>query len=169
MDNKLFNEIFDETCAGCKDLICAKGEEYERGDKFSAFRYSAALQRTTPERVLFGYMSKHIISMVDMVNDDKVQDMELVDAKVFDIINYAILYRAMCIERSNQKSVEEAEHICEDSMVKQRPFKFAPKQESKPVINSVDNDGDVLLPFERTITSSELALENYYAGLDEVL
>lgn len=103
MDNKTFNEIFEDTWKKSSDLIAYKGQEYDRGDRFSAFKYGAQLQRTTPERVLLGYLSKHLISLVDLITDDSAHGMELIDAKCIDIINYIILYRAMCYERNQQQ------------------------------------------------------------------
>lgn len=113
MDNKTFNEIFEDTWKKSSELIAYKGQEYDRGDRFSAFKYGAQLQRTTPERVLLGYLSKHLISLVDLITDDSVHGMELIDAKCIDIINYIILYRAMCYER-NQQQVDEPRPFYEE-------------------------------------------------------
>lgn len=156
MDNKRFNEIFEDTIQKSRDVLCYKSQEYDRGDRFSAFKYGAELQRTTPERVLLGYLSKHLVSLVDLITDDEVHGMELIDAKVIDILNYVILYRAMCIERNEEVAARE-----EQAVVKRKPmFKCA-----KPQINT-DFDGDIIDMLKPPTNLYDA--ETYYAGINEV-
>ena len=83
-------------------ILGAKGKEYARGDRLSNFKKAAILMGCTPERALFGFVSKHIVALSDFVGDlekGHVQALEQWDEKLGDIIVYMILLEALVIER----------------------------------------------------------------------
>ena len=57
--------------------------------------------RTTPEKALVGMWTKHIISILDIVDglDKKLVPVEMIEEKIGDAVNYLILLEAMLKDR----------------------------------------------------------------------
>ena len=90
------------------EVLLKKGAEYSRGnDRLSNFKRMAEIQGCTPEKALIGAWSKHLASILDMVDDldgpvqSKTSKSHLAqwDEKIGDAINYLILLRALIEER----------------------------------------------------------------------
>lgn len=83
----------------------AKADEYARGDRLSNFKKAADLMGCTPERALWGFVTKHIIALSDFINDlenGKNQTPERWEEKLQDIICYMILLDALVVERKQK-------------------------------------------------------------------
>ncbi len=117
--NKLVEDIKENLIT--KTLI-KKSEEYTRGkDRLSNFKRMAAIQQCTPEKALIGVWSKHLASILDMVDDVERSQTETViadislsvwDEKIGDAINYLILLRALIEERLENKLPEQEQFRC---------------------------------------------------------
>jgi hypothetical protein len=83
-----------------KDLLLVKGKEYVRNkDVFHNFNVGAAFTGECREKVLWGFLLKHIISIQDMINDmnnnrDFIPSESLVSEKITDNILYLLLLEA---------------------------------------------------------------------------
>ena len=102
MNNVVFNAIVANRCAEINNILGRKAEEYARGDRLSNFKKAARLFNCTPEKALRGFVGKHIIALIDYIDDiDKgvVQTQDMWDEKIGDIINYMILLEALVTER----------------------------------------------------------------------
>ena len=82
--------------------LLEKGEEYSRGnDRLHNFTSAAAMNNETPAQALWGMVSKHIISIKDMVEDTS-QGICPTDAQVTeklgDMINYMHLLEGLFID-----------------------------------------------------------------------
>lgn len=93
--NHDFEEFFDELVSRVKH----KQIEYSRNDNpFHNFERDALLNGKLPEVSLHDYMSKHLVSYFDMINDikqGKEIPQELIDEKLGDIIVYLGILRTM--------------------------------------------------------------------------
>jgi hypothetical protein len=80
-----------------------KTGEYSRDDdRLYNFKRAAAMLRCSPERALLGFVTKHIVSLMDMIDDidsGNLADDKLWDEKIGDIILYMILLRSLIVER----------------------------------------------------------------------
>lgn len=98
MKQEEFDKLVSERCIKIQSVLTIKAREYARGDdRLHNFNRGAEISGTTRERVLHGFMLKHFISYLDMLDDlDKgiVPDPDTVDEKIGDIINYFILMEA---------------------------------------------------------------------------
>jgi hypothetical protein len=101
---KTTNEETFDTCvenrlAKVKELLIVKGKEYVRGeDKFHNFERAAEMNRQTPTRALHGMNSKHLVSILDMLDDidnGKLIDQKHLEEKVGDAIVYFVLLEAL--------------------------------------------------------------------------
>lgn len=103
MNNDTFDKIVTERTQKIKDILASKAEEYASDtDRLHNFKAGAAMFQCTPERHCAYLMSKHLISIFDMVRDI---DMGILasraqwEEKLGDAINYLILLEALVRER----------------------------------------------------------------------
>lgn len=112
MNASQFDKCVQESITNIKQVLAAKAQEYAHGDRLSNFKRAAQMNQCTPEKALVGMMSKHIISVLDLV--DEIESglyrrpnlRELINEKVGDNINYLILLRALVIERIDTQAKE---------------------------------------------------------------
>ena len=96
MTIKDFNKLVETQCERIKATLTMKQSEYNfSGDRFDSFKKAALLENTTPERVLEGYLTKHIISLYDMLNSEEKFSKERWEEKLGDSINYLVLLRGL--------------------------------------------------------------------------
>ena len=104
MDINEFLPVLNTRLQKTRDTLDGKADEYSRGgDRLSNFKQIAHLLSCTPERALIGLISKHIVALVDFINDlddGTVQPYERWDEKMGDIVAYMVLLDALIIERS---------------------------------------------------------------------
>lgn len=97
--NALLNEIIDET----KTVLAEKACEYAvDDDRLHNFKYAAQFEQCTPERALRGMMSKHMVSIYDMIKgigQGKRYPLKLWRMKCGDARNYLILLEALVADR----------------------------------------------------------------------
>lgn len=99
-----FAQILENRVEQCKKLtLGTKDKEYTRNnDKLWNFRRAGQIIGTTPERALLGMMSKHIVSVLDIVDDELAGTWtpeSVFNEKFSDLHNYLFLLEAMLKER----------------------------------------------------------------------
>jgi hypothetical protein len=86
-----------------KNLLLVKGIEYRRNSNpYHNFEIGSQISGEIPEKVLQGFLLKHLVSYQDMLNDieqGKLPKIELVEEKMNDIITYYIIQKAQIINR----------------------------------------------------------------------
>lgn len=111
MNSEQFDKIVEQRCDKIKEVLSIKAKEYVRGDdRLHNFNRGAAISGVSRERVLHGFMLKHYISYLDMLDDideGKYPDWAYVDEKIGDIVNYFILLEASLKEK-NLKTFAES-------------------------------------------------------------
>lgn len=100
MNSKEFDEFLEMTFDHIRDMLASKGAEYVPGtaeiSRFHNFQIGAGLNQQTIEQVLWGFVTKHIVSLSDMVKKPPSESkIEAWDEKIGDVINYMILLKAM--------------------------------------------------------------------------
>jgi hypothetical protein len=100
MNAQDFNNVLDETIDKIRSTLGAKAGEYADGteDRLHNFKKAAALQEISQREALSGMMSKHTISVFDMLQSGKDYSLAQWDEKIIDHLNYLILLRAIVIE-----------------------------------------------------------------------
>lgn len=99
-----FLDIVNARIKACLTVLAKKGEEYSAGgDRLSNFKRAALLQLVEPETALIGMLSKHVVSVYDIVDqiefDGVIPSKEMLSEKITDWINYTILLEALIEER----------------------------------------------------------------------
>lgn len=108
MTNEAFSTILELRISAIRDVLAAKAKEYATTDRLHNFKRSAAMLNTTPEAALVGFLTKHIVSILDMVDalphpslpGGEEAKLDQWREKLGDAINYLILLEALVSERA---------------------------------------------------------------------
>ncbi|HQT97977.1 MAG TPA: hypothetical protein PK416_08885 [Thermodesulfobacteriota bacterium] len=104
MTEDQFDMVVGTRLLRIKDSLQRKNAEYAPGaDKLHNFKAGAALLRCTPEKALLGYMTKHLVSIFDLVgalDQGKCAHVDVWREKIGDAINYLILLEALNYDRN---------------------------------------------------------------------
>lgn len=96
-----FNEIIREQITRCENVLLRKGDEYAMtDDRLSAFKKAGAIQDQTMLQAALGMLSKHLVSLVDMIQDSNPArfGVDRWNEKLTDAINYLLIMRAIIEE-----------------------------------------------------------------------
>jgi hypothetical protein len=107
MNKETFDKILDSRLKKTKSVLESKRTEYATGkhDRLHNFNRAASMLGCSKENALIGMLSKHLVSVLDMVDNldgcsiPWVPSVEFVEEKIGDSINYLILLEAMIKER----------------------------------------------------------------------
>ena len=108
MSNQTQKELYfdievQSTLQKIQELLLVKGKEYRRNNNpYHNFEFGSKMTNQIPEKVLHGFLLKHLVSYQDMLNDieqGKLPKIEVVEEKLNDIILYYIIQKCMILER----------------------------------------------------------------------
>lgn len=106
MDRENFNKIVEARCESIKTTLVKKGEEYSTANNvFHNFDDSVGIAfAKSPEMVAWEYMSKHLQSIRDLVEQTQhgyagFPKEEMINEKIGDAVNYLILIEGMFKQR----------------------------------------------------------------------
>ena len=102
MNQRDFKKLVKARQKHTDETLIVKGAEYARGnDRLHNFYRSAAMNEETAPQALWGMFSKHLVSLMDMV-DDTAEDIYPSEAqiteKIGDSINYLHLLEALFVD-----------------------------------------------------------------------
>ena len=92
-------------------FVNKRGQYATEEDVLKNFKQTALMNRETPERSLWGFVSKHINSVFGMIQNDLTENKKFTyeeyEDKAIDIYNYMALLLAIIKEREEKKNLEE--------------------------------------------------------------
>ena len=97
-----FDAVVQDVLARIEATLLKKEKEYAvGGNRFHNFDTAGRLDNETPEKALWGMAKKHLVSIMDMV--DQCEDREFstahIEEKIGDMINYLILLEGLLKRR----------------------------------------------------------------------
>jgi hypothetical protein len=114
VNSQKFNEILDNRIKLMQSVLASKEKEYaENNDRLHNFNRAASMLGVSRESALIGMWTKHIISILDIVNKFDVirlvpkekrktihnlPSVAMIEEKIGDAINYLVLLEAMMKE-----------------------------------------------------------------------
>lgn len=105
MTTEQFDNIVERAVERSVNVLVHKAKEYAvDGDRMHNFNRGAQISGETREKVLKGFMLKHLISVFDIIDDvekGKLHPREYLDEKIGDSINYLLLLEASLVDRLN--------------------------------------------------------------------
>lgn len=100
MDRETYNKLVENLIEKTRDTLVNKNKEYAPGDMpLVNFYRSADILALEPELVALGFQTKHITSVIDMLQSQKDYPLELWEEKLGDMINYCILIYCLIYEK----------------------------------------------------------------------
>ena len=100
MNNVEFEKLVDEQFKICKSILCEKSKEYDFGeDRLHSFKVAGQLLKSIPEEALMGYLTKHIMSLYDMIPEINKFTYDKFNEKITDTMNYLLLLKGLLYER----------------------------------------------------------------------
>lgn len=126
MTSEVFAELLEELDGCSRETLVTKNRTYSEqhdGDCLHNFRAGAEIMGGTPAQAAWGYMTKHLVALRDMVERDDFSDLENLKEKCQDINNY--IRFIWCIGNERHRKMKADETCCE---VEKRVIdKFDPK------------------------------------------
>ena len=99
MNHKTFDKIVDRRLSLIKEVLSNKAKEYmQEDDRLYNFKRAGKINNVSPEKALWGMSTKHLVSVIDLVEGAdkiKIPSPDLIEEKIGDMINYLILLEAM--------------------------------------------------------------------------
>lgn len=104
MIQKDFLVVLNQRIKKTVSVLGIKAQEYSSStDRLHNFKRAGAMQGITPEKALIGMLAKHLVSVMDMIDDlakDQHHPIPVWDEKLGDAINYLCLLEGLIVERS---------------------------------------------------------------------
>lgn len=112
MNQEEFEQVFNRQVKQSREVLVKKAGEYAHpDDRLRNFRIGSALTGETPEQVIWGFNTKHIVSISDMVQGGENFTKAQWDEKIGDAINYLILLRAQIFETEMARTMVNPEDL----------------------------------------------------------
>lgn len=116
MNADQFELIFEQTVQNCRDVLVNKAKEYASdGDRMHNFKVAGRFNGRSPEQELWGFLTKHLVSLTDMVQSGEYYPAEKWDEKLGDALNYLFLLRALVVENETVEYQMELFKALEDT------------------------------------------------------
>ena len=103
MKQEQFEQVVDTQLQRIRDILVIKAKEYATEDRLHNFRTAATLRECTMEQALGGMLSKHTVSIYDMIESGKEYPIAQWDEKITDHLNYLVILRAIIEEREGER------------------------------------------------------------------
>lgn len=96
-----FEMVLDDRLGKIRKVLANKAGEYATDlDRLYNFKRGAGVLQKTPAQVCVAYMTKHLVSVIDLVEKDDYL-VSQIDEKLGDLINYCILLEAVLLEAAD--------------------------------------------------------------------
>jgi hypothetical protein len=106
MNTEQFDKVVSNRLEAIKSTLISKAKEYAKGDEDRLHNFNRGAQITgqSREKVLQGFMLKHLVSVFDMIDDPSKATEYMIEEKCGDMINYLVLLEASFKDRLNEQN-----------------------------------------------------------------
>lgn len=113
MDAAAFNQFLEDELDSLRHKLGVKGAEYVPGggevSRFHNFEVAAGLNDQSIEQALWGFVTKHIVSLSDMVKKDALDfSFDQWEEKIGDVVIYMLLLKGMVVHKYRVLERDEA-------------------------------------------------------------
>ena len=106
MESEVFKALLEELDGNSVKTLAEKNARYsQNGDALHNFRSGADIAGGTPAQACWGYLTKHLVALRDMVEKDDFSNREDFLEKCQDTINY--IRFLWCIGNDAERNLDE--------------------------------------------------------------
>lgn len=118
MNHTEFKVLLEELDGNSVETLAAKNAKYSsNGDALHNFRSGADIMGGTPAQACWGYLTKHLTALRDMVEKDNFSDRDDFLEKCQDTINYVRFLWCIGNEtRTRTTMVEPSQTVCAEKI-----------------------------------------------------
>jgi len=102
MRTDVFQQLLERRIGKIQETLSSKAKEYATEDRLHNFKQAASINSVSQKMALWGMSTKHLVSVIDMVDGVQVPTKHKIDEKIGDLINYLILLEAALIEEISE-------------------------------------------------------------------
>ena len=89
MTRERFEQLLDELDASSLETLKTKNAKYSRNDDpLHNFHIGCLLDNSTTPKTIWHHMKKHVVALLDKIENDDWDDLDDTKEKIQDIINY---------------------------------------------------------------------------------
>ena len=104
MTNELFRENIDFIRQQSLDILLQRNGNYAKGsdDALHNFTDGASIAGCTPAQAAWGYVTKHLVALRDKIQRKDFSNVDDLEEKCCDIINYTAIIYAIGIDENSK-------------------------------------------------------------------
>ena len=104
MTNEVFSEHIKHIKNYSMDVLIAKNSNYSKGDTDALHNFvaGAAIAGCTPAQAAWGYVTKHLVALRDKIQRNDFSNVDDLEEKCCDIINYTAIIYAIGIDENSK-------------------------------------------------------------------
>ena len=104
MTNEVFSEHIKHIKNYSMDVLIAKNSNYSKGDTDALHNFVAGadIAGCTPAQAAWGYATKHLVALRDKIQRNDFLDIDDLEEKCCDIINYIAIIYAIGIDENSK-------------------------------------------------------------------
>ena len=108
MTNEQFDEFFEQVVKELRELSSSKGKAYaNRVNRFHNFDRAASVLGGTREQALLGFMTKHWVRLMDLINMHDADCQDSWNEVIKDLLVYLILLKGIVATRFNDTLISQ--------------------------------------------------------------
>ena len=113
MTNEFFRENIDFIRQQSLDILLQRNGNYAKGsdDALHNFTAGAAIAGCTPAQAAWGYVTKHLVALRDKIQRNDFSNIDDLEEKCCDIINYTAIIYAIGIDENSKY----CQQMCQES------------------------------------------------------
>ena len=104
MTNEVFSEHIKHIKNYSMDVLIARNSNYSKGDTDALHNFvaGAAIAGCTPAQAAWGYVTKHLVALRDKIQRNDFSNVDDLEEKCCDIINYTAIIYAIGIDENSK-------------------------------------------------------------------
>lgn len=104
MTNEVFSEHIKHIKNYSMDVLIAKNSNYSKGDTDALHNFVAGadIAGCTPAQAAWGYATKHLVALRDKIQRNDFLDIDDLEEKCCDIINYIAIIYAIGLDENSK-------------------------------------------------------------------
>ena len=113
MTNELFSGYINHIKNYSMDVLIAKNSNYSKGDTDALHNFvaGAAIAGCTPAQAAWGYVTKHLVALRDKIQRNDFSNVDDLEEKCCDIINYTAIIYAIGIDENSKYCKQQCAEV----------------------------------------------------------